>query len=288
MPDAIVLANRAAGRGFKRRRLEQVERMCAAAGVELLRTATPDETRQRAAEAAARGVRRVIAAGGDGTAHYVLNGLAGTEAALGVIPVGSGNDIARALGVPRNVQAATRLAFQAPIRRVDLGRVCGSVFLSVASVGMAALANRIANRVRLHNTVIYVYALLRALVQYRVASVRVETDDLEFQGPFMLAAVGNGPSVGGGMRVAPGALLDDARLDVIVAKRMSRLRLLRCFPTVFLGTHLRFPEVLFARGTRVLIDADRPLDIFADGELVGQTPAEFEVLPAAVNVVSPG
>ena len=308
MQRAIVLANGAAGRGHNQRRMTRVERVCAELGVELVRTGSPEETRQQARRAAEQGYTRVIAAGGDGTVHWVLNGLAGTGAALGIIPLGSGNDMAVNLGIPLDVEAATRVAVGGTVRRADLGllkvqgprsKVQGQeagaskptldqFFGCIASFGLDSHANRIANRhQRLHGTLIYIYALLRSLIEYRVPQVTIRGDIGEFSGAMMLVAAANAPSYGGGMRLAPHAQMADGMLDLCVVSNMSRLKLLRCFPEVYFGTHLRHREITCLRTARFRLEADRPLEVFADGEYLGLTPAEVEVLPGALAFVAP-
>jgi len=298
--------------------MTRVERVCTELGVELVRTGSPEETRRQARRAAEQGYARVIAAGGDGTAHWVINGLAGTGAALGIIPLGSGNDMARNLGLPLEVEAATRAAVTGTVRRADLGllkvqgpRVPGSqgpdvalapggpldpwtlgpldrLFGCIASFGLDSHANRIANRYkRLRGTLIYVYALLRSLVEYRVPQVTIRGDIGEFSGAMMLVAAANAPSYGGGMRLAPRAEMADGMLDLCMVRSMSRLKLLRCFPEVYFGTHLRHGEITCLRTARFRLEADRPLEVFADGEFLGLTPADVEVLPGALAFVAP-
>ena len=293
--ETLVLVNAAAGRGHYRKRLERVCRLCRELGAEVTETTSPEEAFEHARAAAGAGFARVVAVGGDGTAHYVLNGLAqaGTAAsencaALGIVPLGSANDMARNLGLPRNAEAATRLALTGPLRRVDLGRVAGRWFGCIASFGLDSHANRIANRHRhLRGTAIYIYAVLRTLVEWRVPVVHIQSDSGEFHGRMMLFAVGNASSYGGGMRITPHADMSDGRLDLCLVRDMSRLKLLFRFPQVFSGTHLRYPEVTYSQASRVRVEADRPLDIFADGEFVGQTPVEVELFPGALAVVAP-
>ncbi len=287
--DALVLVNPAAGRGHTRRTLERVRRLCAELGADVEDTASVEDAQQRARQAAEAGCARVIAVGGDGTAHYVLNALAGTGTALGLIPIGSGNDLARNLGLPRDAEAAARLALTGPVRRVDLARVAGRWYACVASFGLDSHANRIANQhTRLRGTAIYIYAMLRTLFEWHMPQVNITSDGGEFRGPMMLAAVANAASYGGGMRIAPRASMADGLLDLCLVRDMSRLKLLRCFPEVFSGKHLRHPEVTYFQATRVRVEADRPLDIFADGEFVGHTPADVELHPGALRVVAPG
>jgi len=316
MQRAIVLANGAAGRGHNQRRMTRVERVCAELGVELVRTGSPEETCQQARRAAEQGYTRVIAAGGDGTAHWVLNGLAGTGAALGIIPLGSGNDMAVNLGIPLDVEGATRAAVGGTVRRADLGRIRVqsprskvqgelhslqavqpgrdaqpegyATFGCIASFGLDSHANRIANRHQhLHGTLIYIYALLRSLIEYRVPQVTIRGDIGEFSGAMMLVAAANAPSYGGGMRLAPRAQMADGMLDLCMVSNMSRLKLLRCFPEVYFGTHLRHGEITCLRTAHFRLEADRPLEVFADGEYLGLTPADVEVLPGALAFVAP-
>jgi len=212
------------------------------------------------------------------------------------------------LGIPLDVEAATRVAVGGTVRRADLGllkvqgprsKVQGQepgaskptldqFFGCIASFGLDSHANRIANRHRhLHGTLIYFYALLRSLVEYRVPQVTIRGDIGELSGPMMLVAAANAPSYGGGMRLAPRAQMADGMLDLCMVSNMSRLKLLRCFPEVYFGTHLRHREITCLRTARFRLEADRPLEVFADGEYLGLTPADVEVLPGALAFVAP-
>lgn len=293
---ALVLLNTAAGRGHARQKQALVRAAAEAAGVAVASAATPQETEERARAAALAGCPRVIAAGGDGTVHYVLNGVVGTGAALGIIPCGSGNDLANGLGIPPDVEAAAKLAFSGPPRAVDVCRLRGEgpqakerYYGCLASFGVDSRANRIANEHAgpLGGTALYIYALVRALAEFRVADVTITHDAGEYRERIWLAVAANAPSYGGGMRIAPRARMADGRLDVCVVRRMSRLKLLWCFPEVYRGAHLSRAEVTYFQSSRARIEAERPLEIFADGEFLGYTPAEVEVLPGKLQVVAP-
>lgn len=285
MRETIVLANASAGR--KRGRLA-VTRMCVEAGIEIVETHSPEETRQAASQAAAQGCRRVIAAGGDGTVHQAVNALAGSDTALGIVPTGTANDLARAFGIPLRLEPAFRVALTGAPRRIDLGRVqpTGTLFASVATFGVGAEANRLANQLGAGGGFKYSYALLRALLAFEPPTVTVQWDDDEFQEAMMIGLVGNTTSYGGGMRVTPHAVADDGLLDVCLVSRMSRLKLLACFPQVFFGAHLRHPEVLYFRSTRLGVECDRTLDNLADGEFVARTPVDFEIVPSCLSLVT--
>jgi len=310
----LILLNRAAGRGGTARLQEQVRAAAASAGVTVEEAATPQDLERRAREAATGGYSRIIAAGGDGTAHWVLNGVAGTSAAFGILPCGNGNDLAVNLKIPRNLDAALKMAFEGPIRSIDLCRIepPGRLFADVASFGLDSVANRIANNHRgpLSGTLLYIYAMLGALLRYRFTKCTVTADNplakdnapaaalaTHLQDPagdrqtwedsMLLLVAANGASYGGGMQIAPQAHLDDGRLDIVAVRRMSRIKVLWCFPEVFSGSHLRREEVSFFRCTRARVEAERPLDIFADGEFIGQTPVELTLVPGALRVIAP-
>jgi diacylglycerol kinase (ATP) len=294
---AVVLLNGVAGRGRALQKHEIVRQEAAAAGIQVAGAASPQEMEAVARGAAASGITRVIAAGGDGTVHRVLNGIVGSSAALGIIPCGSGNDLAVNLGIPRDVRDAARLAFSGTVRNIDLCRIeCPSAtrhFACIASFGLDSRANHIANRHTgpFRGTALYIWSLLRALAEFTPVDVRVTHDAGEYRGEILLLVAANASSYGGGMRIAPAARLSDGLLDLVAVRRMTRLKLLWCFPEVFSGKHVSREEVTCLRSTEVRIDVcnqnARPLQIFADGEYIGDTPARVTVLPSALPVIAP-
>jgi diacylglycerol kinase (ATP) len=160
--------------------------------------------------------------------------------------------------------------------------------VNIAGCGFDSEVNETANamRVRLGGTGTYVAALIKTLSRFTPAGFRVELDDDEVvEGPHMLVVVGNSISYGGGMKVTPGASVVDGSLDVCLLASISKPAFLRTFPKVFRGTHVSHPAVRIVRTTRVKVEADRRVMVYADGERVGPAPAVFEVLPAALPVV---
>jgi diacylglycerol kinase (ATP) len=280
---AVILLNEAAGRGSARAKHGQIRAVAADSGVEVLDS--------RAGLAAIAGHERVIAAGGDGTVHTVLNGIVGTGAELGIIPAGSGNDLAVNLGIPRDVRAAVEFALTAPARNIDLCRIdpIGRYYACIASFGIDSHANRVANQHRgpFRGTALYVWSLLVALAQFKPTNVTVTHDNGEYRDQILLLAAANAASYGGGLRIAPAANVADGLIDLVAVRKMPRAKLLWHFPKIFSGTHLTVKEVACLRSRRLRIDADRPLDIFADGEFAGQTPATIELLPGALRVIAP-
>jgi diacylglycerol kinase (ATP) len=285
-----VVVNPAAGRGRTRRLLPDVTAAAAAAGAHVEVSPAPGAPARIAREAADAG-HDLVACGGDGLVSEVAGVAADTGRRLAIVPTGAGNDFARTLGydLKRPLDALGVLRDGRDVT-VDLGRVNGRWYTCVTASGFDAEANRWANTVRrLSGTALYVAAVLRTLAVYRPYPFRVTVDDETFETRAWLVAVGNGGTYAGGMRIAPAARLDDGLLDVTVVGPLSRPDFLWSFPRVFRGTHVSHPRVTTHRGARVSVEAldSAPMDVYADGELVGPLPAAMESVPDALRVRVP-
>ena len=267
------------------------------AGHEVTALVEPDHaTLRAAAEAAlAAGADALVMVGGDGMVNLGANLVAGTGMPLGLVPSGTGNDMARGLGIPigdTGAAIATLLrALEEPARSIDAGRVTrsdGTVswYAVVLSAGFDAIVSERANLMRWpRGRQRYNLALLRELAMLKPFSYTLEIDGEETQTDAVLVAVANNESLGGGMRVAPDASLDDGFLDVFVVQPLSRVAFLRIFPRVFRGTHVSDPRVSITRAKRIVIDAQGVV-AYADGERVGQLPITVEVVPGALTVLA--
>ena len=240
------------------------------------------------------GADAVLVAGGDGTVNLVANVLAGTGVPLGVIPAGTGNDAARLLGVPLgSVPGAVEVALaalDAPPKALDLGLVEWDGgqrhFLAVASAGFDARVNERANSWRWpRGTAKYTLALLRELATFRPIPFELTVDGTPRSERAMLVSVANGPSLGGGMRVAPEARADDGVLDLFVVRPLTRLALLRVFPKVFRGQHVGHPAVDLSRGYKVALGGPGVV-VYADGERIAPAPVTISVVPGALSVLA--
>ena len=290
----LLVANPTAGGGRAGRLLDEVVRRLAADRVETERhlTRSLEDARLAACEAAPS-FDAVVAVGGDGTVGACAAGLADANrpagAALGVVPAGGGNDAARSLGLPAgDPLAAAGLLARLRRRPADLATVAGRAYLNVAGAGFDSEVTRVANQ-RLGwagNRPRYIGAVLGQLAVGGTASFRLVLDGRAQSVSGWLVAVANGPSYGGGMRVAPQASLADGLLDVVVIADIGKLDFLRTFPKVFSGRHVEHPAVTVHRAARVELDADRTLAVYADGEPAGTLPATFEVRPAAITVLA--
>ncbi|MEU9759390.1 diacylglycerol kinase [Streptomyces sp. NPDC047987] len=253
-----------------------------------------DDALRRARAAVAGGTGALIAVGGDGMMSLALQAVAGTTTPLGVVAAGTGNDFARALGVPvQDPAAAGWLAAEAlksgGVREIDLGRVGDRWFGSVLASGFDSRVNDRGNRMRfVGGRFTYDLAILAELAAFRPIPYRLRLDG----GPVReieatLVAVGNGTSYGGGMRICAQAVLDDGLFDVTVVGNCSRATLLKVFPRVYRGTHLGHPAVTVYRASSVELAA-AGVTAYADGEPLGALPLTATCVAGAVGVLAPG
>ncbi len=269
-----------------------------AAGYEVTALTEPDfeELQQAGRKALAAHPDALVVVGGDGMVSLGVNLLAGTKIPLGIVPSGTGNDMARGLGIPVGdteaaIEALLHGLRHAP-RLIDLGRVTAGSdrttwFACVLSAGFDAVVNERANLMRWpRGRSRYNLALLRELAVLKPISYRLAFDGVASETRAMLVAVGNNVSLGGGMRLLPDAKLDDGLLDVLVVQPMSRAAFLRIFPRVFKGTHLGDARVSVVRARSIRIEADAVV-AYADGERVGPLPIDIAVVPAALRVLAP-
>lgn len=235
--------------------------------------------------------------GGDGTVHRHLCQLHQLKIPVLVVPAGSGNDFAKAMGIG-NVETALRAwkrfcAEGNNVREIDLGviRAGGEeiLFCCVAGVGMDAEANARANRmpVWLKRTGGYLLAALRSLAEFKPVEMSITSGGKEIRRTAFFVAAGNAHRYGGGMKVAPRALPDDGLLDICLLSKMNKLKLLCWVPTIFFGQHLRLKQVEYFQAKQVRIETGRELALYADGDYACRTPVEISVLPRALRVIVP-
>jgi diacylglycerol kinase (ATP) len=236
--------------------------------------------------------------GGDGTVHRHLPQLHRQKIPMLVVPTGSGNDFAKALGI-RSVDMALRAGQQfcsdgTNVREIDLGviRTRGNetLFCCVAGIGMDAEANARANRMPpwLKSRGGYVLAALQSLIAFKPVEMTISAEGREIRRSAFFIAVGNALSYGGGMKVTPQATLEDGLLDVCLVSKMNKLKLLCWVPTIFFGEHLRLEQVEYFKTSQITIDTERKLDIYADGDCAGQTPVQIGLIPRGLRVIVAG
>jgi diacylglycerol kinase (ATP) len=288
--EIALLVNPTSGRGRGARVGREVAARLRDAGLAVRQLAGRDvrESQDLAHEAVSQGTDALVVVGGDGMVHLGLQAVGGTDTAFAVAPAGTGNDFARALGIPlRDTAAAAAIVVTGADRHIDLGRTGTQWFGGVVAAGFDARVNDRANRMRWpRGRMRYNLAMLVELGVFRAVPYVLELDGETWQTSAMLVTVGNIPSYGGGMKVTPDAVVDDGLLDVMIVKPLSKARFLRVFPRVYNGSHVQLPVVEVRRARRVHIDAPG-ITAYADGERLGPLPQTFETVPGALRVMVP-
>ncbi len=295
MTTAKIIVNPYAGRWKAKAQIPQVEEALKRHGIvyDLAVTQRADEGIEMAREAAHAGFSPIVACGGDSTLSEVVNGLitaAGTAptTTMGIIPLGTANDLAYALDIPTEIDAAVAAIARGEIRNIDAGRVNGRCFGNNSAVGLEPVISQENDRlVRIKGTVRYLLAALICILRQPRWTMTLEWDDGQYEGPVLLVSVGNTRRTGGVFFMTPQAEFDDGLLDFVFAPTMSRFKTLRLLPMTFNGSHIERPEVTYKSTTRLRIRCQPETPIQADGEVFesGTTEILYEVLPGKLSVI---
>lgn len=255
-----------------------------------------------ACAAARNGTTLLITAGGDGTINEVVNGLhehlamakrtrdpRALPPRLGIVPLGTGNDLATALGVPEEPHAAVRAALEGTAQEVDVGRVNGRFFINVSTGGFGAEATEetSADVKRRLGPLAYVVTGVKKFVTLEVSRAKFLADELVYDGPFLLFAVGNYRRTGGGNYLTPRADLADGLLDLCIVTEMPRVDFLALLPDLRSGEHLSHPSVIYGQVPRVTVEADVPLSVNADGEPLSADRLHYSISSHHLLLVHP-
>jgi diacylglycerol kinase (ATP) len=285
-----LLTNPAAGKGKGRRTAAIALPRLREAGyaVQELVGADADEAAELVHQAVAAGVETLVVCGGDGLVHLALQALVGTGTSLGIIPAGTGNDVARYFDIPRNdPQAAADVVVGSRVRDVDVARTGSTYFVTVLAAGFDSKVNERANSMRWpRGQMRYNLATLAELRVFQPLPYTLVLDGAERRLDAMVVAVGNGPSFGGGLRITEGASLDDGLLDVVVIRPMSKRRLIASYPRLFNGSIARIPQYEHHRVREVTVAAPGVV-AYADGERVGALPLTVTSVPGGLKVLVP-
>ena len=299
----LVIVNPKSRGGATGRRWSAIEAKLrdAFGAIEIERTRGPRDAERIAREGVRAGAEVVIAAGGDGTASEVVAGILGAGlgayAEVALLPLGTGGDLARGLGLAGSLEDAIARIASGKSRRIDAGRARFTTregreltthFLNIASLGVSGLVTQLVNDApkTFGGRVSFFLGTVRAIARWRAVPVTIRLDGaVVHEGPLHLAAVANGRYFGGGMQVAPAARFDDGVFDLVVFRgEGGKGRLLRKFPLLYSGRHLALDEVTQQRGGVVEASSDAELWLEIDGEPLGRAPARFECLPGALRL----
>jgi len=249
--------------------------------------------------AASDGYRYLVAVGGDGTVNEVANGIlrstAANNTALGIVSTGTGSDFVRSVGIPRRYPDACSCLTSQRRLSIDVGVVeyqsggqtLRRFFVNTAGVGFDAAVVEKTERLPKYfgGTIPYLAGLVRTLFGYKNKPIVAEVGDEVVSGRMLDVVVANGGYFGGGMHVAPQAELGDSLLDVVIIGDMGKFELLKALPTVYKGTHVNHPKVSMKKASRIAITSPEPMLVYADGELLGECPASFWLMPSALSIV---
>ncbi len=296
----VFLVNPASDNGATGKRWPELAHRAAQLGLagQTLFSERPGHIIELARQAVDGGADLIVAAGGDGTLNEVVNGIAGRDVELAMIPLGTGMDFVRTHGIPTKFDDAVRTALTGELRTIDAGHVhyrtwggeeAERWFANVSSVGMSGAVAQRANGMSkaLGGKATFFYALTRVFLEWENTEVTVRVEGGERHGRMHDVIVANGVWHGGGMMLAPGAEPDDGLFEIVLIGDVSKLDFLTTAPKIYKGKHIHHPKVEVLRSPWVEVDAVEHLPIELEGEQVGTTPARFEVVPGALRVRVP-
>lgn len=285
-----VLWNPSAGRGRTRRNLAEALLRLENAGATLdcEESRSPAHLSELAASASKAGYDRVVICGGDGSVNLTVRQFDLDTGVLGVIPLGSGDDFAKTIGITHGVHHACDAITGGKIREVDVAIANGMRYLGVAGLGFDSEVAAYAPNVKLlRGSLVYLYSIFRVLPTFEPRNVHVLVDGVERDEVIMFAAIGNIHRYGAGVQIVPQAVPDDGELDLCLVRRCTRFELLRTLPRAYAGKHVTSPFVSIERGRHFEFSSETEMKVYADGERVGTTPLTISIEPKRLRVAVP-
>lgn len=285
--NAIVVCNPLSGKGAYKSVLPDLESAMKSARwhYEIAVPSSEDETKKVARESHEKGFDTVIAVGGDGTIHTVLEGMDYTKQALGILPLGSGNDIVRMLKLKDGQRAAIDNIINGGDWRIDIGMCNDTPFLNTAGIGIDSETLKVRRETKGFVKRNYVLLFLKTLGRLKPFRARITADGELIEDDFDWVITCNNNYIGGGMMVAPNAVLDDGLLDLILIRKAPRWKMVMNIPNIFKGTHSRMEEVSMTQVREVYLETDQPMEMGVDGDLACSTPASIKALPRVLRLI---
>lgn len=284
-----LIVNPAAGRGRARRRFSEAVRYLANHGADVDCEESRDREHLVEIARTSRGYDRIVACGGDGTVHLTVRGLDFDHDVLGVLPLGSGDDVAKTLGIPHDLRRACDVVLGGTTRMIDVAMANSIRYCGVAGLGFDSRVNRYANENSrfLRGSLIYLYSVFCVLEHFTPERVRIEIDGRSEEREIMFAAVGNTHRYGGGIQIVPTAKFDDRSLDACIVGKCGKWDLVKTLPLAYTGGHVRRDFVRLERGSSFHFSSEQPLEVFADGEYVTSTPVTMRLDEKQLAVAVP-
>ncbi len=234
---------------------------------------------------------RIYSVGGDGTVNEVVNGIAGTQSLLGIIPLGSGNDFIRSITPTYDIKNILVNTINGEGKSIDLARVNDKYFINISSIGFDADVVYNADKFKkipvIPGSMAYVISIIYTVMRKRISKVKIHIDDSEMERKLLLAAIANGRFYGGGMLAAPEAKINDGLFDICLVSEANRFQILSLFPKYIKGEHGQLKEVQFLRGKKVKIESNEELSLNIDGEISTSCNIDFEIIENGIRVIIP-
>ena len=241
------------------------------------------------AKEASKSFEIVVALGGDGTVNEVGEGVVGTDAIFGVIPLGSGNDFAKMLNISSNGGESIDTLLNEKIRTIDVIRVNDRISLNTAGVGFNGVVSDVAGKVKfLRGLSVYIYSVVKTAIRYKAIPLKISIDDKVVEDNIFMVSICNSKSEGGGFIVAPDAEIDDGILDVTIMRDASMMKLLFNIRSAMNGNLNRLDEVTTVRGENIIIESELPMPLHVDGEVVSMSSGKVtaSILKGALKVIA--
>lgn len=273
MKDILFIINPVAGRGKAKRLIPLIEEMMKTSEkmYDIVTTKKPRQAIELASDGASKGYKTIVAVGGDGTINEVAKGIFFHGLSrLGIVPSGTGNDLAKTLNIPRDPKEAINIILKDKSRRIDVGCVNNIFFLNIASIGLDSevLKNTENIKKKIKGKIAYVLGFFKTIFNYKNKNVEIELDDIKISEEVVLVAVGNGRYYGGGMKICPMALIEDGYFHTCVIKNISKMKLFVVFPLIFWGTHIKFKKhVEIYRAKKIKVKTKESIYLNIDGEI---------------------
>lgn len=292
MDKTILILNPSASRGTAIFQKEKIEAALKDQGIEsdVYISNSAEDIEKATENFIKKGYKNFIGAGGDGTLHYMVQKLANTDSNLGIIPVGSGNDMIKTFDISPDIYESIKIIKKNNIRRIDLGLFNKKIYyLGIAGSGFDSEVTKFANETRLpiKGEAKYNFSVYKTLMTFKPKIFEIKHDEKSDKINTMMMVVSNLKYYGGGMKIAPEADPFDSKFDVCVIGAMSIIKFIKSFPSVYAGTHLSIPHVKYFKAEKVEIDCEKKFDVYGDGEYMGKLPADFQVSPKSLNIFLP-
>lgn len=239
-------------------------------------------------------VKAVAVVGGDGTVQSIVSELAGSNIPLGVIPAGSGNDFARALGIPFSPKKALDFLLTGAIKKIDMAQSGNKTYITVVGIGIDGKIAHTVNHSKYKKwlnmlklgRLAYVISLFQVFIRYRPHTVSIKVDEEEMTlSNVWLIAVANIPNYGGGMNICPEASYTDGVFDICIVHGISRFEAIRLFPRIYVGKHTFCPGISMFQGQKINISSSSPMQATGDGEIIGETPIDISMSKEAIHII---